>query len=134
MSGYDQVGYLQAGADGKLEFTSFVPLFPKGLEREMIHIDPQYIPGDGFYWKNLHYLFRWREGEGVKAWVPGKADDLNQILTTLFVHKGKIWISSNVYGLFEMQGETLVQIPGGDIFHGRARSCVGRRFQTGGSC
>ncbi len=105
---YDEFGYLAADSIGKMTYHSLVDQLDQE-NKEFGWVWRTYISSQGVYFRTLRELFFW-DGQEVKVWDATTSFQLSIFINDmLYIHQDEI-------GLTKVEGDSIVLIPGGDLF------------------
>jgi ligand-binding sensor domain-containing protein len=106
-----EFGYLAPDSLGDLEFRSLTPYVPERFMR-FTYVRGTYAMSNGpVYFHAREYLFRW-DGESVTVWEPETS------FHSSFSVYNKLYLWQPDHGLYAMEGDSVVPVPGGERFAG----------------
>ncbi len=84
------------------------------------------IGDDGVYFSGVNYLARWNTEKGSSIWQIDSLEDL------LFEHNGSIYVGSDSNGIFRIEGNEIVSVPGSEILiQGDSHTSVASKWFDG---
>ena len=103
-----EIGYFEPSASGALVYVSLIDQLPEE-HRNFLDVWQTHQLDGAVYFRTPKYLFRWKD-EAIKSW---KATSRYHISA---VANGSIYVRERGQGLFQLQGDQLRLIPGGEFF------------------
>ncbi|MCP5101973.1 MAG: response regulator [bacterium] len=105
---HNEMGYLAPTVGGSLEYVSLrKQIHDEELEFSLVR--RIHAAKEGIYFQAWECLLRWN-GRKFRIWKPRDRFDSS------FLCNGIFYIRDNERGLFQMEGDALMPVPGGDIF------------------
>jgi signal transduction histidine kinase/DNA-binding NarL/FixJ family response regulator len=109
VGGQDEIGYLKPDKTGELNYVSLLAYVPEKYKEIDIVWDTNALGREVFF-RTTKYLFRW---DGKKIFV---GEDSPQTYLGSFPCEKTLYIQQKEKGLLKVSGDSLVPVPGGEIF------------------
>lgn len=100
MTGFRDIGYIQAGSDGAYEYVDLRPQLTPDMLQDVIFVHINEDADGHLYVGNLNKIYRFARGQ-----TPAKSWPSEGILSRTFVHEGKVHGSNNAEGVFVIDGD-----------------------------
>ena len=111
VGGRNEFGFLSEGANGSLQYVSLLK-YADDKKRNFGNVWKTHSTKEGVYFCTYKFLFRWNSHTGqLKVWEPASG-----FSSTSFTCKGTLFIHLRKVGLVKMEKDSLVLVPGGEIF------------------
>jgi signal transduction histidine kinase/DNA-binding response OmpR family regulator len=112
IGGKDEFGVAIIDARGALQYQSLVPLL-KPYQRDFSNVWRTHWTKEGAYYYTTKFLFRWNPNtQTLKVWSPEPGFPFR----TSFICAGEFYIRLAKKGLARMTANSLVLVPGGELF------------------
>ncbi len=111
IGGENQIGYLALDQSGNLSYHSLVHYIQKD-ERSFATVWKTYAAKTGIYFQTRDFIFRWHSGK-MQSWKAQGRFFFSYLCGDNF------YVRNSHFGLMEIKGDSLIPIPGGDIFKTR---------------
>jgi hypothetical protein len=113
IGGENELGYLAPNSSGELQYKSL----RNALTDDQINFSDvwkTYATKKGIYFQTKKFLFRWNpHNRQFKEW---KAQSVDHLFHFSFLCEGELFIRQENVGLLQMKDDSLVPVPGGEIF------------------
>jgi signal transduction histidine kinase/DNA-binding NarL/FixJ family response regulator len=125
VGGRNEFGFLAAGANGSLQYVSLLK-YADDKKRNFGNVWKTHSTKEGVYFCTYKFLFRWNSHTGqLKVWEPASG-----FSSTSFTCKGTLFIRLIKVGLVKMEKDSLVLVPGGEIFEEKS-ICMVAPYEPG---
>jgi class 3 adenylate cyclase len=112
VGGQGDFGFLRPDKHGRLEFVSLLNKITDLADRKFADVWRILPAPEGIYFSSYSRLFRLNSDGTIKVWKP-----VSNFGRAVYV-AGSLYVKTRERGLLKMQGDQLVDIPGGKIFAG----------------
>jgi signal transduction histidine kinase/DNA-binding response OmpR family regulator len=120
IGGRNEIGYLEADANGKLHYVSLLKHL-KDNERNFSNVYQVLCTTDSVWFRSAYILYRWHAG---KLTLERKARTSDSSFRTMFTWNGKLYVPERSVGLYQVIGNSFSLISKDKIFLKEAISMV----------